>query len=72
MTQIYWLNDKERKEVPVIRLVIDEEGKILLYGRKSLNDELRLLKLRGGVTYNPVKFDPKGTNKLLFYYLEYN
>lgn len=67
ITQIYWLNDKERKEVPVIRLVIDEEGKILLYGRKSLTDELRLLKLRSGVTYSPVKFDPKGTNKLRFY-----
>lgn len=67
ITQIYWLNDKERKEVPVIRLVIDEEGRILLYGPKSLTDELRLLKLRSGVTYSPVKFDPKGTNKLRFY-----
>ena len=65
--QIYWVNDSERKEVPIIRLVIDEDGKIQLYGRKSLKDELRLLKLKNGITYNEVKFDPKGTNKLRFY-----
>jgi len=64
---IYFVNqEKPRKEIPIIRLVIDENGDIQLFGRKNINQTLRALTFRNGVTYSPVKFIPDGTNKLRF------
>ena len=55
-----------RKEIPIVRLVIDENGQIQLFGRKNLNESLRILNFRNGVTYTPVKFNPNGTNTIKF------
>ncbi|MCA5005928.1 fimbrillin family protein [Sphingobacterium bovistauri] len=64
---IYAINkDTPRQEVPIIRLVIDEKGQIVLLGRKSLNETLRILTFRNGVTYTPVQFNPNAENKIKF------
>lgn len=64
---IYYVNDsKPRKEIPIIRLVIDENGLITLYGRKSLNQTLRVLSFRGNITYTPIEFIKNGSNKIRF------
>ena len=55
-----------RQEIPIIRLVIDEFGNIQLFGRKNVNQTLRALTFRNGVTYTPVQFIPHGKNILRF------
>ena len=56
-----------RQEIPVVRLTIDENGNVRLYGRKNMNQSLRDLEIRNGVTINPLaKLNPSGMNTLVF------
>lgn len=64
---IYYVNNaKPRKEIPIVRLVIDENGLISLYGRKNLDQTLRVLNFRGSINYTPVEFIKNGSNKIRF------
>jgi len=68
---IYWINQKApREETPVVRLTIDENGKLQLFGRKKMSENLRELFIRN--TQNPIavnpnaKLNPNGKNILTF------
>ena len=56
-----------RQEIPVVRLTIDENGNVRLYGRKKMNQALRDLEIRNGSNINPLaKLNPTGMNTLVF------
>lgn len=60
-------NGTVRQEIPVVRLTIDENGNVRLFGRKSMNQNLRDLQIRNGVTINPnARLKPREKNTLIF------
>lgn len=65
---IYRINETApRQQIPVVRLTIDENGNVKLFGRKRMSEGLRELNIRNTVRINPLaKLNPNGINKLTF------
>lgn len=68
---IYWINqDAPREETPVVRLTIDENGNLQLFGRKKMSENLRELFIRNTtkpIAVNPnARLNPNGKNILTF------